>query len=55
MKHFVLILLLALPLTSVASSGTGGVPTVPCYVDGEYIGSVEITKCTSHRGKASKS
>ncbi|MGL6258642.1 hypothetical protein [Vibrio sp. WXL103] len=55
MKHFVLILLLASPFASVASSGTGGVPTVPCYVDGEYKGSVEITKCTSHRGKTSQS
>ncbi|CAH0526656.1 hypothetical protein [Vibrio hippocampi] len=28
-----------------ASSGTGGVPNLPCSVDGQYLGSMEITRC----------
>ncbi len=32
------------------ASGSGGTPNVPCYVNGEYVGTIEITKCTSNGG-----
>ncbi len=28
-----------------AGSGTGGAPAVPCYVDGKYIGTIDIIQC----------
>ncbi|MGR5117190.1 hypothetical protein ACPV5W_00500 [Vibrio astriarenae] len=32
-------------------SGRGGVPSVPCYINGEYEGTIAITECKRRGGK----
>ncbi|NLS12970.1 hypothetical protein HGP28_08710 [Vibrio sp. SM6] len=55
MKFLALIFALALPLSVNASGGGSGggsgIPIVPCYIDGEYQGSIEVTKCQAKGGK----
>ncbi|MGR5092585.1 hypothetical protein ACPV5O_10675 [Vibrio maritimus] len=47
-----LLCILALGVSSLAFAGgnTGGTPTVPCWVDGNYQGNMLITKCTQLGG-----
>ncbi|MGL6260913.1 hypothetical protein [Vibrio sp. WXL103] len=33
-------------------SGTGGAPTAPCFINGEYEGTMVVTECYRKGGKA---
>ncbi|MEZ9890639.1 hypothetical protein AB4345_18250 [Vibrio breoganii] len=43
-RMFLMLTLLISPLT-MASYGTGGAPSVPCYIDGKYKGTIAINEC----------
>ncbi len=54
--NLLLIAILISPLLAAASSGTGGVPSAPCYIDGKMTHtSVPITECIRDGGSPSKS
>jgi len=51
MKYILAVICVALPAMSFAhGGGTGGIPSIPCYVDGENIGTMEITECQRKKG-----
>ncbi|CAM4166936.1 hypothetical protein ACPV5L_03880 [Vibrio astriarenae] len=58
MKIILTMLLLAVSTLSFASSmagrGSTGIPTVPCYVSGEFIGTMPITECERKEGSVYK-
>ncbi|WP_394244891.1 hypothetical protein [Vibrio astriarenae] len=58
MKFTLTLLLLAVSTLSFASSmagrGSTGIPTVPCYVSGDYIGTMPITECERKDGSVYK-
>ncbi|GEM79023.1 hypothetical protein [Vibrio superstes] len=45
MKWVLIAVALLLTSTAQAGYGTGGVPSVPCYLDGEYQGTLPINEC----------
>lgn len=47
-------LALTLSCAAVAGGNTGGTPIVPCWVKGDYQGSMEITKCWKMGGLPNK-
>lgn len=55
MKKLLTAMFAFVSVSAFASGGTGGVPSVPCYVNGEFQGaSVEITKCEAMGGAFTK-
>lgn len=57
MRVFILVLLTSCSFLSFAQMKptSNGAPLVPCYVDGEFQGTMEIYRCDSMGGKYSKS
>ncbi|GEA52160.1 hypothetical protein VIN01S_29640 [Vibrio inusitatus NBRC 102082] len=45
MKWIIIALSLLISPFTKASYGTGGVPSVPCYIDKEYKGTIPINEC----------
>ncbi|ANO35228.1 hypothetical protein BCT86_14195 [Vibrio breoganii] len=45
MKWILIALALLISPLTVAGYGTGGVPSVPCYIDGKYKGTIAINEC----------
>jgi len=56
MKYIIAVLFVVLPTLTYAygggGSGTGGIPSVACYVDGENIGILAFTDCQRKKGDA---
>lgn len=56
MKYLLTVICL-LSFNAFANGGggsSGGVPNLPCYVDGEYQGTIEVTTCNKMKGTQSK-
>ncbi len=51
MKWMLIALAMAFSGSVLAGYGTGGVPSVPCYIDGKYEGTIPINECHRIGGK----
>lgn len=50
MKKMKIVMFFSLMVSTSAFANSGGTPNVPCYIDGEYVGTIEITKCDENGG-----
>lgn len=51
MKTLVFSIIILFSGSAFAGQGTGGTPSVPCYINGEYQGTIQITICHRMGGK----
>lgn len=54
MKKILLTLCFVASSTAFANGSSGGVPSVPCYLDGEYQGTVQINYCQAKGGSVNE-